>query len=182
MTRNLSLREFAKRERANSWQSKGKFAFKFIDCHAVFIKTAHNDEQKAFFIAQWRRGLCHIELSHKAKIHIITASEVRNTKQPNSLQGTATAKTLTHFHQLARRKSKIHFCHFERSALAQSEKSKEFKIRFKSANSHFKFMDTSLRSVWQEILQVTLSYWVFCKKAKYPLAMTAHPCHFERRA
>ena len=43
MTRNLSLREFAKRERANSWQSKGKFAFKFIDCHAVFVKTACND-------------------------------------------------------------------------------------------------------------------------------------------
>ena len=26
MTRILSLREFAKRKRANSWQSKGKFA------------------------------------------------------------------------------------------------------------------------------------------------------------
>ena len=38
MTRTLSLREFAKRERANSWQSKGKFAFKFIDCHANFAK------------------------------------------------------------------------------------------------------------------------------------------------
>ena len=38
MTRNLSLREFAKRERANSWQSKGKFAFKFMDCHAVFCE------------------------------------------------------------------------------------------------------------------------------------------------
>ena len=38
MTRVLSLREFAKRERANSWQSKGKFAFKFVDCHAVFAK------------------------------------------------------------------------------------------------------------------------------------------------
>ena len=35
------MREFAKRERANSWQSKGKFAFKFMDCHAVFCeKTA----------------------------------------------------------------------------------------------------------------------------------------------
>ena len=33
MTRNLSLREFAKRERANLWQSKGKFVFKFVDCH-----------------------------------------------------------------------------------------------------------------------------------------------------
>ena len=30
----VSLREFAKRERANSWLSKGKFAFKFIDYHA----------------------------------------------------------------------------------------------------------------------------------------------------
>ena len=37
MTRNLSLREFAKRERANSWQSKGKFAFKFMDCHARLV-------------------------------------------------------------------------------------------------------------------------------------------------
>ena len=37
------MREFAKRERANSWQSKGKFAFKFVDCHAVFVKTARND-------------------------------------------------------------------------------------------------------------------------------------------
>ena len=43
MTRNLSLREFAKCERANSWQSKGKFVFKFMDCHAVFVKTARND-------------------------------------------------------------------------------------------------------------------------------------------
>ena len=49
MTRNSSLREFAKRERANSWQSKGKFAFKFIDCHAVFEKTARNDGQKTHF-------------------------------------------------------------------------------------------------------------------------------------
>ena len=37
------MREFAKCERANSWQSKGKFAFKFVDCHAVFVKTARND-------------------------------------------------------------------------------------------------------------------------------------------
>ena len=44
-------------------------------------------------------------------------------------------------------------CHFERSALAQSEKSTKFKTRLKfkaknprlkSANSHFKFVDTSL--------------------------------------
>ena len=48
ITRTLSLREFAKHERANSWQSKGKFAFKFIDCHAVSVKTARNDGQKAF--------------------------------------------------------------------------------------------------------------------------------------
>ena len=44
MTRILSLREFAKRKRANSWQSKDKFAFKFVDCHAVSVKTARNDE------------------------------------------------------------------------------------------------------------------------------------------
>ena len=44
MTKILSLREFAKRKRANSWQSKGKFAFKFIDCRAVFAKTARNDD------------------------------------------------------------------------------------------------------------------------------------------
>ena len=50
MTRVLSLREFAKRERANSWQSKGKLAFKFVDCHAVFVKTARNDG-----------GFCHFE-------------------------------------------------------------------------------------------------------------------------
>ena len=35
----VSLREFAKRERANSWQSKGKFAFKFVDCHARFVRS-----------------------------------------------------------------------------------------------------------------------------------------------
>ena len=42
------MREFAKRERANSWQSKGKFAFKFMDCHAVFCekKTAHKGKLK----------------------------------------------------------------------------------------------------------------------------------------
>ena len=70
-------------------------------------------------------------------------------KRPNGLQvcchSVAVAKNL-----LAKT---AHSCHFERSALAQSEKSKEFKARFefkaknsrfKSANSHFKFMDTSL--------------------------------------
>ena len=46
MTRTLSLREFAKRKRANSWQSKGKFAFKFMDCHAVFAKTARKGKFK----------------------------------------------------------------------------------------------------------------------------------------
>ncbi len=56
MTRVLSLREFAKRERANSWQSKGKFAFNFIDCHAVFVKTARNDG-----------GFCHFERSALAQ-------------------------------------------------------------------------------------------------------------------
>ena len=40
------MREFAKRKRANSWQSKGKFAFKFVDYHAVFAKTAHKGEFK----------------------------------------------------------------------------------------------------------------------------------------
>lgn len=30
----VSLQEFAKHKCANSWLSKGKFAFKFIDCHA----------------------------------------------------------------------------------------------------------------------------------------------------
>ncbi len=42
----VSLREFAKRKRANSWQSKGKFVFKFIDCHAIFAKTARKGEFK----------------------------------------------------------------------------------------------------------------------------------------
>ncbi len=42
----VSLREFAKRERANSWQSKGKFAIKFMDCHAVSVKTARKGEFK----------------------------------------------------------------------------------------------------------------------------------------
>ena len=39
-----------------------------------------------------------------------------------------------------------HSCHFERSALAQSEKSTEFKIclKFKAKNPYFDFMDTSL--------------------------------------
>ena len=32
--KGFALRQFAKRERANSWQSKGKFVFKFVDCHA----------------------------------------------------------------------------------------------------------------------------------------------------
>ena len=40
------MREFAKRKRANSWQSKGKFVFKFIDCHAIFAKTARKGEFK----------------------------------------------------------------------------------------------------------------------------------------
>ena len=40
------MREFAKRKRANSWQSKGKFAFKFMDCHAVFAKTARKGKFK----------------------------------------------------------------------------------------------------------------------------------------
>ena len=35
-------------------------------------------------------------------------------------------------------------CHFERSALAQSEKSVEFKIHLKALKSHFDFLDTSL--------------------------------------
>ncbi len=42
----VSLREFAKRKRANSWQSKGKFAFKFVDYHAVFAKTARKGKFK----------------------------------------------------------------------------------------------------------------------------------------
>ena len=42
----VSLREFAKRKRANSWQSKGKSALKFVDCHAIFAKTAHKGKFK----------------------------------------------------------------------------------------------------------------------------------------
>ena len=42
----VSLREFAKRERANSWQSKGKFVFKFMDCHAIFAKMARKGKFK----------------------------------------------------------------------------------------------------------------------------------------
>ena len=70
-------------------------------------------------------------------------------KRPNGLQVCC--------HSVAVAKNPLaktaHSCHFERSALAQSEKSTEFKThfkfkaknsRFKSANSHFKFMDTSL--------------------------------------
>ena len=36
--------------------------------------------------------------------------------------------------------------------LSVSEKSKEFKICLKALKSHFEFMDTSLRSVWQDKL------------------------------
>ena len=73
MTRVLSLREFAKRERANSWQSKGKFAFKFVDCHANFCKIC----------SQWRRILS------------FWAERV-STKRPSDLQGVATAKKSTY--------------------------------------------------------------------------------------
>ena len=44
------MREFAKRERANSWQSKGKFAIKFVDCHAVFVKTARKRKFKMILV------------------------------------------------------------------------------------------------------------------------------------
>ena len=40
------MREFAKRKRANLWQSKGKFAIKFMACHAVFAKTARKGKFK----------------------------------------------------------------------------------------------------------------------------------------
>ena len=73
MTRVLSLREFAKRERANSWQSKGKFAFKFVDCHANFCKIC----------SQWRRILS------------FWAERV-STKRPSDLQGVAAAKKSTY--------------------------------------------------------------------------------------
>ena len=73
MTRVLSLREFAKRERANSWQSKGKFAFKFVDCHANFCKIC----------SQWRRILS------------FWAERV-SIKRPSGLQGVATAKKSTY--------------------------------------------------------------------------------------
>ena len=51
-------------------------------------------------------------------------------------------------------------CHFERSALAQSEKSKEFKIRFD-------FVDTSLRSVWQQIRQYDEKFIGMIKFCQY---------------
>ena len=44
MTRTLSLREFAKRERANSWQSKDKFALNSWIAVPFFVKMARNDE------------------------------------------------------------------------------------------------------------------------------------------
>ncbi len=50
MTRNSSLREFAKRERANSWQSKGKFALNSWIATQIFAKFARNDG-----------GFCHFE-------------------------------------------------------------------------------------------------------------------------
>ena len=55
MTRILSLREFAKRKRANSWQSKGKFVFKFMDC------------QQGIYLARNDSGICHFEPLQKAK-------------------------------------------------------------------------------------------------------------------
>ena len=56
MTRILSLREFAKRERANSWQSKGKFALNSWIATPFFKKTARNDG-----------GICHFEQSALAQ-------------------------------------------------------------------------------------------------------------------
>ena len=75
--------------------------------------------------------------------------------------------------------------------LSVSEKSTEFKIRLKSATLHFKFMDTSFRSVWQrnksirqglcrydkkgsmtrfrgslQVMTRNLSFWAFCKKGE----------------
>ena len=44
------MREFAKRKRANSWQSKGKFAIKFMACHAVFVKTARKGKFKMILV------------------------------------------------------------------------------------------------------------------------------------
>ena len=59
-------------------------------------------------------------------------------------------------------------CHFERSVLAQSEKSKEFKI-------HFDFMDTSPKAQYdKEFCKLLCHIEPFAKKAKYPLAKTAH--------
>ena len=49
--------------------------------------------------------------------------------------------------EFTKRAMTAHPCHFERSALVPSEKSKEFKIHLKALNSHLEFMDTSLRSV-----------------------------------
>ena len=68
MTRNSSLREFAKRERANSWQAKGKFAFKFVDT-SLALSMTNLDESLNFdslpryhFIkARNDSGLCHFE-------------------------------------------------------------------------------------------------------------------------
>ena len=57
MTRILSLREFAKCERANLWQSKGKFAFKFMKCHARFARSQWRTKKTHFIILWWRRIL-----------------------------------------------------------------------------------------------------------------------------
>ena len=48
------------------------------------------------------------------------------------------------------------FCHFELSL--ESEKSTEFKILLKALKSHFKFVDTSLRSVWHD-KSVWQAFW-----------------------
>ena len=92
MTRNLSLREFAKRERANSWQSINL---------ALFLPFGLPRSPYGSLAMTGKKRLC---------------------------------STMT-----------AHSCHFERS-----EKSKECKIYLKALKSHFKFMDTSLRSVWQK--------------------------------
>ena len=61
-----SLREFAKQKRANSWQSKGKFALN--SWIATLALLARNDKKEnAFCHFIMTADFCHFERSEKSK-------------------------------------------------------------------------------------------------------------------
>ena len=166
-----SLREFAKRERANSWQSKGKFAFKFVDCHALLLQSS-----------QWRRNFVILSLLQKgekskefktrfefvdtslscessvwqckefldiSRYRSVWQGKERSVWQDKSVWQSLTLFCLTQTSIFWYLNAKIH---------------KFYAVLF---NRRFVFMDTSLRSVWQgKIRQVSMtkSYAILLKQ------------------